>query len=69
MGQVDMGQVDMGQKARLERGSVLSGEADHPFHVPVLREVLEALGAEQGGRYVDATFGAGGYGRGHSRPP
>ena len=34
-------------------------------HVPVLlKEVLEALGAERGGVFVDGTFGAGGYTRG-----
>ncbi|MEA2936666.1 MAG: rRNA (cytosine1402-N4)-methyltransferase [Alphaproteobacteria bacterium] len=33
-------------------------------HVPVLvRRVVEFLGAEDGGVYVDATFGAGGYSR------
>jgi 16S rRNA (cytosine1402-N4)-methyltransferase len=33
-------------------------------HVPVLlEEVLAALGAERGGAFIDATFGAGGYTR------
>ncbi|MGE4220242.1 MAG: 16S rRNA (cytosine(1402)-N(4))-methyltransferase RsmH [Alphaproteobacteria bacterium] len=34
------------------------------LHVPVmLNEVLEALSPQNGGRYVDGTFGAGGYTR------
>ncbi|MFO1163380.1 MAG: 16S rRNA (cytosine(1402)-N(4))-methyltransferase RsmH [Reyranellaceae bacterium] len=33
-----------------------------PRHIPVLvREVVEALQPRDGGRYVDGTFGAGGY--------
>ena len=33
-----------------------------PRHIPVLaREVLEALQPHDGGRYLDGTFGAGGY--------
>jgi 16S rRNA (cytosine1402-N4)-methyltransferase len=36
-----------------------------PRHVPVLgREAVEMLGPRDGGVYVDATFGAGGYSRG-----
>jgi 16S rRNA (cytosine1402-N4)-methyltransferase len=35
-----------------------------PPHIPVLREeAIAALGVRRGGRYVDATFGAGGYTR------
>ena len=35
-----------------------------PPHIPVLREeAIAALGVHRGGRYVDATFGAGGYTR------
>src|SRR4051794_14745100 len=35
-----------------------------PRHVPVLaREAVEMLGVRDGGVYVDATFGAGGYSR------
>ena len=63
-----------GQRARQElgarfsealaRGEELGAEADHPFHLPVLLpEVMEALEAEKGGSYIDATFGAGGYSR------
>jgi 16S rRNA (cytosine1402-N4)-methyltransferase len=33
-----------------------------PRHIPVLaREVVEAIGPRDGGRYLDGTFGAGGY--------
>src|SRR5690242_11968417 len=33
-------------------------------HIPVLgREAVEMLGPREGGVYVDATFGAGGYSR------
>jgi 16S rRNA (cytosine1402-N4)-methyltransferase len=36
----------------------------HPRHVPVLgREVLAWLNPQQGGIYIDGTFGAGGYSR------
>jgi len=35
-----------------------------PRHIPVLiREVVKAIAPRDGGRYVDATFGAGGYTR------
>jgi len=35
-----------------------------PNHIPVLgREAVEMLKPRQGGIYVDATFGAGGYSR------
>ena len=33
-----------------------------PAHVPVLRDaVVAAIAPKAGGRYVDGTFGAGGY--------
>ena len=38
-------------------------------HIPVLgREVLASLQPREGGIYVDATFGAGGYSAPSSRP-
>jgi 16S rRNA (cytosine1402-N4)-methyltransferase len=38
--------------------------AARPRHIPVLgREVLAWLNPREGGVYVDATFGAGGYSR------
>lgn len=46
--------------------SAASGSADGGLarHVPVLpAEVLEALKANQGGAFLDGTFGAGGYSR------
>ena len=57
------GRSDLGRMCRMAGlGSDLSGDEDHPFHVPVLlAEVLDALGAGGGGNYIDATFGAGGY--------
>jgi 16S rRNA (cytosine1402-N4)-methyltransferase len=46
-------------------GAPSSGGACGPSrHIPVLRrEALDALGLKPGGRYVDGTFGAGGYTR------
>lgn len=38
--------------------------SDQPRHIPVLLdEVLEALNVREGGHYIDATLGAGGYSR------
>lgn len=40
------------------------GEIPHARHIPVLlREAVAALRPQPGGRYLDATFGAGGYSR------
>jgi 16S rRNA (cytosine1402-N4)-methyltransferase len=45
-----------------ERDEDLVGEIDHQSHVPVLlAEAIEALSIRPGGRYIDATFGAGSY--------
>jgi 16S rRNA (cytosine1402-N4)-methyltransferase len=45
-----------------EQDEVLVGEFDHQAHIPVLLgEVIEALSPRAGGRYVDATLGAGSY--------
>jgi 16S rRNA (cytosine1402-N4)-methyltransferase len=42
----------------------MSTPGGRPRHIPVLgREVLEWLAPREGGIYVDATFGAGGYSR------
>ena len=50
------------RSATFAQGKDLSTEAAHPSHVPVLLpEVMEALEAGEGGTYIDATFGAGGY--------
>jgi 16S rRNA (cytosine1402-N4)-methyltransferase len=45
------------------RSAAPPGAAGGPArHIPVLRErVLDALAVKPGGRYLDATFGAGGY--------
>ncbi|WP_315838039.1 16S rRNA (cytosine(1402)-N(4))-methyltransferase RsmH [Bradyrhizobium prioriisuperbiae] len=41
-----------------------STKAEAPLHIPVLgREAVDALAPRDGGIYVDATFGAGGYSR------
>src|SRR5258708_7126238 len=41
-----------------------------PRHIPVLgRQAIELLGPRDGGIYVDATFGAGGYSRAVSATP
>ena len=46
------------------RGFDMPPEDDHVRHVPVLgREAVEHLAPHDGGAYVDATFGAGGYSR------
>jgi len=48
--------------SRDEPRSESSPAGDPNPHVPVLlREVVEQLGLQSGGRYVDATLGAGGY--------
>jgi 16S rRNA (cytosine1402-N4)-methyltransferase len=50
------------QFARLFRSGGMTSSAAR--HVPVLgREAVEMLAPHDGGRYVDATFGAGGYSR------
>ena len=42
----------------------MTGPSVHPRHIPVLgREVIDWLAPREGGVYVDATFGAGGYSR------
>jgi len=42
----------------------MKDKAQMPAHVPVmLREAMEHLAPKEGGVYVDATFGAGGYAR------
>ncbi|MBV9567012.1 MAG: 16S rRNA (cytosine(1402)-N(4))-methyltransferase RsmH [Hyphomicrobiales bacterium] len=51
-----------GRPVTFARGEELSAEAAHLSHLPVLLpEVMEALQAVNGGRYIDATFGGGGY--------
>ncbi|RNJ49817.1 16S rRNA (cytosine(1402)-N(4))-methyltransferase RsmH [Methylocystis hirsuta] len=46
--------------ARLVRSMIMTSAP----HIPVLREeAIAALGVHRGGRYIDATFGAGGYTR------
>ena len=45
-------------------GRTSSGDGGLARHVPVLLpEVLDYLGVVEGGRYIDGTFGAGGYSR------
>jgi 16S rRNA (cytosine1402-N4)-methyltransferase len=45
-------------------GRTSSGAGGLARHVPVLlSEVLDGLGVVEGGRYIDGTFGAGGYSR------
>ena len=45
-------------------GRTSSGAGGLAHHVPVLLpEVLDYLGVVEGGRYIDGTFGAGGYSR------
>jgi 16S rRNA (cytosine1402-N4)-methyltransferase len=52
------------EAAAWPRDEELGAEADDVAHIPVLLpEVLEALRARDGGTYIDATFGAGGYSR------
>jgi 16S rRNA (cytosine1402-N4)-methyltransferase len=53
-----------GEAGALAWGEELGAEADHPGHIPVLiAEAIEALAVREGGSYIDATFGAGGYSR------
>jgi len=45
-------------------GRTFSGDGGLARHVPVLLpEVLDGLAVVEGGRYIDGTFGAGGYSR------
>jgi 16S rRNA (cytosine1402-N4)-methyltransferase len=48
-----------------DRPSIDEGAGGPVRHVPVLlSEVLDNLAVVEGGRYIDGTFGAGGYSRG-----
>ena len=52
------------------RGFDMPPEDDHVRHVPVLgKEAVDHLAPHDGGVYVDATFGAGGYSRGILKIP
>lgn len=52
------------EAAAWPREEEVGAEAEDAAHIPVLLdEVLEALIVKDGGTYIDATFGAGGYSR------
>ena len=52
------------QTVRADRCAGFVVSSDAPRHIPVLgREAVDALVPRDGGVYVDATFGAGGYSR------
>lgn len=47
-----------------KQSQAVQAEGDYSRHIPVmLREVLDALQADENGVFVDGTFGAGGYSR------